>query len=181
MNNVMVDLETMGRPPCAPITNIGAVFFDPMTGHIGDKFYLRVGWSGPAAQPFENDPGTVKWWAQQSPEARTELYVEGRCDIGSALGRLASFLSLSSAPVEVWGNGDDFDCVLLDSMYKACGLPVPWDFWNTRDVRTVVAMVRALRNEDIKQRPFVGISHHALDDAVHQALYVCDGYRLLRS
>ncbi|EMB9007226.1 3'-5' exoribonuclease, partial [Salmonella enterica] len=29
MNNLMVDLETMGKKPNAPVVSIGAVFFDP--------------------------------------------------------------------------------------------------------------------------------------------------------
>lgn len=29
MNNLMIDLESMGKKPNAPIVSIGAVFFDP--------------------------------------------------------------------------------------------------------------------------------------------------------
>lgn len=32
MNNLMIDLETMGKKPNAPIVSIGAVFFEPETG-----------------------------------------------------------------------------------------------------------------------------------------------------
>ncbi len=35
MNNLMVDLETMGKKPNAPVVSIGAVFFDPQSGEIG--------------------------------------------------------------------------------------------------------------------------------------------------
>ena len=38
MNNVMLDLETMGKGPSAAIVTIGAVFFDPMTGELGAEF-----------------------------------------------------------------------------------------------------------------------------------------------
>ncbi|MCU6651674.1 3'-5' exoribonuclease, partial [Klebsiella pneumoniae] len=33
----MVDLETMGKKHNAPIVAIGAVFFDPATGSIGES------------------------------------------------------------------------------------------------------------------------------------------------
>ncbi|HDL6452144.1 TPA: 3'-5' exoribonuclease, partial [Escherichia coli] len=34
-DHLMIDLETMGKNPDAPIASIGAVFFDPQTGEIG--------------------------------------------------------------------------------------------------------------------------------------------------
>lgn len=40
--HVMVDLETMGKKHNAPIVAIGAVFFDPATGSIGESFYKVV-------------------------------------------------------------------------------------------------------------------------------------------
>mgnify|MGYP003294177973 CR=1 FL=1 len=37
MNNLMIDLETMGKNKDAPIVSIGAVFFTPETGDIGQE------------------------------------------------------------------------------------------------------------------------------------------------
>lgn len=34
MNNLMIDLETMGKKPNAPVVSIGAVFFDPQSGKL---------------------------------------------------------------------------------------------------------------------------------------------------
>ncbi|HFW3715890.1 TPA: 3'-5' exonuclease, partial [Salmonella enterica subsp. enterica serovar 6,7:y:-] len=42
MNNLMIDLETMGKKPNAPIVSIGGVFFDPQSGEIGHEFYTAV-------------------------------------------------------------------------------------------------------------------------------------------
>ena len=42
MNHLMIDLETMGNKPNAPIVSIGAVFFEPSTGELGDEFYRVV-------------------------------------------------------------------------------------------------------------------------------------------
>lgn len=44
MNNLMIDLETMGKNKDAPIVSIGAVFFTPETGDIGQEFYTVVAW-----------------------------------------------------------------------------------------------------------------------------------------
>jgi len=42
MNEVMLDLETMGQGPDAAIVAIGAVAFDPVTHWLGDPFYRLV-------------------------------------------------------------------------------------------------------------------------------------------
>lgn len=42
MHNVMLDLETMGSGPRAAIVTIGAVFFDPMTGELGEEFEAAI-------------------------------------------------------------------------------------------------------------------------------------------
>ncbi|EFF6754550.1 3'-5' exoribonuclease [Escherichia coli] len=42
MNNLMIDLETMGKNKDAPIVSIGAVFFTPEIGDIGQEFYTVV-------------------------------------------------------------------------------------------------------------------------------------------
>ncbi|MBK0004878.1 3'-5' exonuclease, partial [Erwinia sp. S38] len=42
MNHLMIDLETMGNKPNAAIVSIGAVFFEPDSGEIGNTFYSNV-------------------------------------------------------------------------------------------------------------------------------------------
>ncbi|KAA1323844.1 RecE family exodeoxyribonuclease, partial [Escherichia coli] len=37
-DHLMIDLETMGKNPDAPIISIGAIFFDPQTGDMGPEF-----------------------------------------------------------------------------------------------------------------------------------------------
>lgn len=42
MNHLMIDLETMGNKPAAPIVAIGAVFFAPKSSELGAEFYMAV-------------------------------------------------------------------------------------------------------------------------------------------
>lgn len=42
MNHLMVDLETMGNGPYAPVISIGAVFFDLKTGETGEDFSVNI-------------------------------------------------------------------------------------------------------------------------------------------
>ncbi|EPR6989137.1 3'-5' exoribonuclease domain-containing protein, partial [Escherichia coli] len=40
--HLMIDLETMGKNPDAPIISIGAIFFDPQTGDMGPEFSKTI-------------------------------------------------------------------------------------------------------------------------------------------
>ncbi|ENC4628233.1 3'-5' exoribonuclease, partial [Escherichia coli] len=66
-HHLMIDLETMGKNPDAPIASIGAVFFDPQTGEQGPEFskIIDMGTCGGTV-----DISTIEWWLQRSGEAR---------------------------------------------------------------------------------------------------------------
>lgn len=46
MNHLMVDLETMGNGPYAPVISIGAVFFDPNRRLLAGLSILLLLFSG---------------------------------------------------------------------------------------------------------------------------------------
>ncbi|ENC2998925.1 3'-5' exoribonuclease, partial [Escherichia coli] len=64
-HHLMIDLETMGKNPDAPIASIGAVFFDPQTGEQGPEFskIIDMGTCGGTV-----DISTIEWWLQRSGE-----------------------------------------------------------------------------------------------------------------
>ncbi|WP_054413031.1 exonuclease, partial [Escherichia albertii] len=64
--HLMIDLETMGKNPDAPIISIGAIFFDPQTGDMGPEFSKTVDLET-AGGVIDRD--TIKWWLKQSREA----------------------------------------------------------------------------------------------------------------
>ncbi|ENC4525233.1 3'-5' exoribonuclease, partial [Escherichia coli] len=41
-HHMMIDLETMGKNPDAPLISIGAIFFDPQTGDMGPEFSKTI-------------------------------------------------------------------------------------------------------------------------------------------
>ncbi|HAX5200400.1 TPA: exonuclease, partial [Escherichia coli] len=57
-NHLSVDLETMGKNPDAPITSIGAIFFDPQTGDMGPEFSKTIDLDT-AGGVIDRD--TIKW------------------------------------------------------------------------------------------------------------------------
>lgn len=187
MNNVMLDLETMGKGPSAAIVTIGAVFFDPMTGELGAEFEAHIDLND-SARFGEMDPDTVLWWLGQSDEARAAIAynVDGdkRMALLQALQKFQEWLMANGQEGKrpyVWGNGAGFDCTIMASAYDAVNKVRFIGYWNgfkDRDVRTVVDMGRDLLGFDPKKdMPFEGVAHRALDDAKHQARYVSAIYQ----
>ncbi|EOY2426979.1 3'-5' exoribonuclease, partial [Escherichia coli] len=169
-HHLMIDLETMGKNPDAPIASIGAVFFDPQTGEQGPEFskIIDMGTCGGTV-----DISTIEWWLVQSSEARTAILVN-QIPLDDALLQLKEFISEHSDEkfVQVWGNGATFDNVILRRSYERQGIPCPWRYCNDRDVRTIVELGKAIDFDARTAIPFEGERHNALDDARYHAKYV---------
>lgn len=175
MKNLMIDLETMGNKPSSPIVAIGAVFFEPETGTLGEQFYVGVKLESAMQLGCQPDASTILWWIEQSREAQEAITSSDNVDIKLALGMLCDFVyDYCESPkyLSVWGNGAAFDNVILRNSYELAGIKAPWNWHNDLDVRTVVKMGRAIGFDPKRDMPFDGERHNALADAVHQAKYV---------
>ncbi|HCA5411342.1 TPA: 3'-5' exoribonuclease [Klebsiella variicola] len=174
--HVMVDLETMGKKHNAPIVAIGAVVFDPATGSIGESFYKVVCLESSVNWGAVIDPSTVIWWLKQSSEARSALVNDDAIPLLDALLQFREFVSDNvaggSKKAQVWGNGASFDNSILRSSYDCIAEDYPWEYWNDRDVRTMVELGQAIGFDPKTTIPFEGDRHNALADAIHQARYV---------
>lgn len=186
-DNIMVDLETYGTRPGCPILSIGAVYFDPLTGKMGKEMYEVVNLDSCLKLGLELDPDTVAWWDKQSDEAKVVLELAkvnkgdyspkrqggtGRTvtappnvGIGRAMDIFSEFCALAGKKrVKLWGNGSDFDNVIIAHCYHLTKRELPWEFWNNRCFRTLKAL-SALKMER------TGVHHHALHDAKTQAAH----------
>ncbi|MGS2863900.1 3'-5' exoribonuclease [Escherichia coli] len=169
-HHLMIDLETMGKNPDAPIASIGAVFFDPQTGEQGPEFskIIDMGTCGGTV-----DISTIEWWLQRSGEARAAILAD-RIPLDDALLQLREFIDENSGEffVQVWGNGANFDNVILRPSYERQEIPCPWRYTNDRDVRTMVALGLVMDFDARNVTTFEGERHNALHDARYQAKYV---------
>lgn len=128
MNNLMIDLETMGKNKDAPIVSIGAVFFTPETGDIGQEFYAVVSLDSAMKQGATPDGDTILWWLKQSPEARAAICIDDTLSISDALSELNHFINRhadNTKYLKVWGNGATFDNVILRGAYRASRTNLP--------------------------------------------------------
>ncbi|EFP0158649.1 TPA: exonuclease [Escherichia coli] len=169
-DHLMIDLETMGKNPDAPIISIGAIFFDPQTGDMGPEFSKTIDLET-AGGVIDRD--TIKWWLKQSREAQSAIMTD-EIPLDDALLQLREFIDENSGEffVQVWGNGANFDNVILRRSYERQGIPCPWRYCNDRDVHTIVELGKAIDFDARTAIPFEGERHNALDDARYQAKYV---------
>ena len=169
--HIMIDLETMGTRPNAPIVAIGAVMFDADSDWKWQNFYVNVDLQSAVTAGATIEPSTIMWWMQQSDEARAALLESKPVDIVTALDSFDKWISAVSGGHDtvdlmldgVWGNGASFDNVILAESYKRLGFNPPWPFWKDRCYRTVKSMYPNVKLER------KGTHHNALDDARYQA------------
>ncbi|WP_193136713.1 exonuclease, partial [Escherichia coli] len=120
-DHLMIDLETMGKNPDAPIISIGAIFFDPQTGDMGPEFSKTIDLET-AGGVIDRD--TIKWWLKQSREAQSAIMTD-EIPLDDALLQLREFIDENSGEffVQVWGNGANFDNTILRRSYERQGIP----------------------------------------------------------
>ncbi|MFV9348852.1 3'-5' exoribonuclease [Citrobacter freundii] len=174
--HLMVDMETMGNGPDAPIVSIGAVFFDPSTGNTGAEFYQVVSLESSMSFGMKPDASTIQWWLKQSSEARSAILVDETMGLRESLELLADFIAENAAngshTVQLWGNGCSFDNVILRRAYALTDTPFAVPFRNDRDVRTMVELGKSVGINSCFDIPFEGDMHNALSDTRHQVKYV---------
>ncbi|HCB1524521.1 TPA: 3'-5' exoribonuclease [Citrobacter braakii] len=174
--HLMVDLETMGSGPDAPVVSIGAVYFDPSTGNTGAEFYQVVSLESSMSFGMKPDASTIQWWLKQSSEARSAILVDEAMGLRETLELLSDFIAENAAngshTVQLWGNGCSFDNVILRHAYALTETPFAVPFWNDRDVRTMVELSKSVGINPRFDIPFEGDMHNALSDARHQVKYV---------
>ena len=172
MKDVMIDIETLATSNNALILTIGAIKWDrkkPLKKKDDlDKFYRRININSCKKIGLEINQETLNWWENQDEVVRYEALEnnENRVDIKTAL---LEFIEWYGNCKFVWGNGDDFDCVIMTNAFEKCGLSPPWKFWETRYVRTLYDL-GGVKNYMLKKLDCK--AHNAIDDCYKQ-IYGC--------
>lgn len=165
--HIMLDLETLGTEHDAMIISIGAVAFRFDAAPVpADRFFYT------AVDIFSStgsiSPSTVNWWLKQSDEARAPwTNDEPKLQLSAALQNLYTWMkSFNDYNIRVWGNGANFDNVILRNALLRHHVPLPWKYTNDRCFRTmknILPKIEATRT---------GTYHNALDDAIYQVNYL---------
>jgi hypothetical protein len=174
-HHIMLDLETLDTSPTSVVVSIGAVAFDLENPILGQTLYLELS-NDLAAQQKRGctiSADTVVWWMQQNLAARNVFEKKhaddtSRVSTHEALELFSQFITDNGGnKARIWGNGADFDNIILGNLYSVYGMPRPWSYSRNRCFRTV-------KNEHIGPDKFErhGTHHHALHDAITQTKHL---------
>lgn len=171
-NNIMIDIETMGTRPNAAIIAIGAIGFNDEGDEHGE-FYTEINLESSMRYGGTVDSSTIIWWMGQSDNARKKFMCNSEAiDIKDALIRLSNWIQIDGKEDieyrQVWGNGPEFDNIVVSEAFRACGLTLPWRYWGNRSYREM----KREWQDIVPQPEFSGVPHFALDDARHQVRHL---------
>jgi hypothetical protein len=179
-----LDIETLSTEPNAVVLSFALAAFDPAgiaPTQVYSEQYLNVD------EQLRNgrhvSGSTLMWWLGMSPAARAVQTNGTRERVGVSLVYAARWIAemtgelpdnssnsgiITSKVAKIWGNGKDFDCVVLGHLYRQEGLPTPWEFRNTRCFRDLY-----IQHRDVQTASASGeVAHSAEGDARWEARHL---------
>lgn len=173
ITHVVLDLETASIRNNAAVLSIGAVGFKFPAGSLGvsKEFYSHLNLQDCVDKGLHKSSQTLEWWDAQHKDIKEEAF-RGVVDGGSSLTTLLDFcewytkLKNTSDSIRLWGNGAEFDPVVLRSCMEAFDVIVPWHYREVRCLRTILHLLPA----ELKRVQPPALKHHAMWDARHEAL-----------
>ena len=163
MHDVVWDIESLSTKANAVVLSIGAVKVNNYANAIvGDSFYAVLPLHDQLQYGRQIDLDTVKWWMNQSAQARTLFDSKPTYpSVELTLGALQ--LWMNDEVGKVWGNGADFDNLIIGTLYDDYHIKRPWTFRQNMCFRTLRALYTDIKHSNS------GVAHNALDDAISQA------------
>lgn len=169
--HLMLDMETMAVSPRAVVLSLGAVHFNPWSNGYGEKLYFKIDLDDQDKLGREIDPNTLDWWAKQDPVIMDEAFSPNdRIPLTEAMNQFHKFAWGCDC---FWSHGATFDLVIIEDILRQLKRPLPWNYWQLRDTRTLF---------DLGFDPDMpkGSKHDALQDAIRQATGVQNIYAKLK-
>lgn len=157
MQDIMIDIETLGTEPGCVILSIAA------TNGRTEGFHIHLDVEDCVNNGLVIEPRTTMWWMEQGDAAR-KLITQPGAPLLSALTLFSHAFNWKEA--RVWCNGASFDFPILKAAFKRCQMALPWPYYAEMDFRTLKNLVSKETFETLRVKPVV--AHDALADAVSQ-------------
>ncbi|QQO96216.1 exonuclease [Acinetobacter phage Minot] len=182
-NDFIIDLETLGNKPDCIVVDLSVLVFDPdptavqSLGELianGRRFKLNL-----QSQKGirSTTPSTVKWWSEQSPEAKKNLLASPEdLTVEEAITQVLDFLKKSNInqwKSQGWCRGMSFDFPIFVDMIRQAFKTndtdklEPIKFHCQRDIRTAIeaySLVRGMTKTPLRKGVLDGFVHH---DSIH--------------
>lgn len=171
MKDVMIDFETLGNGKDKCVCQVGAVYFDRITGELGAEFKATIHAGSHERYGGKIDARTVYWWLAQLEEARASILTD-RVDILPAFTELNAFLAGAE---RIWSHAT-FDFVTLMDTMRQLDITPSFSYKAGLDLRTLVY----LAGTSVKAHAREGVHHDGLADAKHQVKYTVDALNAIK-
>lgn len=160
MNNIIIDIETLGRRNDAAITQIGLVVADkdykPIESHL-----IQVApkaW-GTCNRTISGE--TILWWMGVDNNPLNDKYTAYVSSYSMLLPLLNEIIGgYDTEDTLIWTKGA-MDLFCLKDLYEYFDADLPWQFWQPRDIRTIKESVKEWKTNEFN-------SHNALADALNE-------------
>lgn len=172
--HLMVDLETLGTSSTAPITSIGAVFFDPRNEGKHSKaagFFETVNPQSCINIGADAAVDSFEFWMSQPREARAPYMKKGK-PITEAVKNFKKWIKTHDVKEHdndfwIWCTAT-FDSVILGNTIRLTKSSIPWKMRNVVDLRThrLLALDLGMENTTVDTDGL--IIHDPVDDCIRQ-------------
>ena len=168
-----IDLETIDTCPQATILSLGAVKFNPLDdSEPHSELYLKINIDEQDQLGRTASDDTIAWWSKQDPKIMEEAFDQtGAVSVDEALRQISKW---TVGIDTLWGQGYGFDYTIMENMFRLGGMPIPWNFWQIRDSRTLFGCCQQDPRKVIQND-----LHNALADAYYQSKAIQVAYKEL--
>lgn len=160
MNNIVIDIETLGRRNDAAVTQIGIAVSDKEFNLI-EKRLIQItpeAWHT-CNRTFTGD--TIMWWQKQENTPVSNEYTDYDNSYKTVLFTLSSILhKYQSDDTVIWTKGA-MDLFCLKDLYEYFDMELPWKFWQPKDIRTAKEFIKDWKTIKVN-------NHNALEDALNE-------------
>ena len=170
MKRFMLDFETLGSGQNACVIQIGCMSFDGK-----DQYKCNVEISDSLKNGAQVAGDTLYWWFSQSPEAIASVIKEPHVTEREAFTALNTMLARAD---EVWSHST-FDFVTLQETLRSLGIKSQVGYRTSRDIRTLIGLVKVIKPDYVTDAKREGIHHDALDDCKYQIGYCIEALKIL--
>ena len=168
-----IDLETIDVRPQATVLSLGAVKFNPFSfDEPHSELYLKISIEDQDRLGRTASDSTLEWWSKQDSAIMEEAF--DQTDAVSVDQALAQISKFSVGVDTFWGQGYGFDYTMLEDMFRSAGKPIPWNFWQILDSRTLFRVCKQDPRKQIQNN-----LHNALADAYYQSKAIQIAYQEL--
>lgn len=158
----VIDWETLGLESNTKVLSLGAVTFNIDGSGQDVNFYANIELRG--QENRTSTESTVKWWEEQTDEARAALHIN-EIPLKQTISALRAHIYIECSE-GIIGNGVNFDNAILANICKETGLDYPVKYYQDYDLRTMNLMAGVAKVAWPKELTM----HNALDDAIYEAM-----------